>query len=121
MLLRLHQLTFFHGVEGTFVLLIGSDRPFDNMRSSSTVFGALLLFNKTHTFQCFSIFKAARVIHSSTCLQLNRIFCDMDELIESDIGSDNAQSLTLNIDEDDNRCKHIKTILKLNPGDNLKG
>lgn len=45
----------------------------------------------------------------------------MDELTSSSIGEDFQESLILKINESDNRCKHIRKILKLDVGDTLKG
>jgi hypothetical protein len=54
-----------------------------------------------------------------TNLNLNRIFCDIDETTTSSTESENG--LVLNLDELDPRCQHIKNILKLEVGDTIKG
>lgn len=98
-----------------------TSQKFADMKSSSVVMAAVLLLYQTPLHKCFNFMRVMSNSRFSTSLQLNRIFCDMEELIESDVGPDLRQSLVLKINESDIRCKHIKTILKLNVGDTIKG
>lgn len=91
------------------------------MKSSSVIIATLLLLLQTPLHKCFNFIKLTASSRFTTKLLLNRIFCDMEELTESYIGSDLQQSLVLKINESDIRCKHIKNILKLNVGDTIKG
>jgi hypothetical protein len=93
----------------------------DNMKSSSVIIAALLLLYQSSLHECFNFVKRTSSRRFTTNLQLNRIFCDMEELTESYIGPDLQQSLVLKINESDIRCKHIKSILKLKVGDTIKG
>lgn len=82
---------------------------------------SLLVLLQSPVFDCYGYIRAISITRFPTSLQLNRIFCDMDELTSSDIGEDYQESLILTVNESDNRCKHIRNILKLNVGDTLKG
>jgi hypothetical protein len=82
---------------------------------------ALLLLHQAPLHMSFNFMKPTINSRLTTNLQLNRIFCDLEELTESCIGPDLQLSLVLKINESDLRCKHIKSILKLNVGDTIKG
>jgi hypothetical protein len=92
-----------------------------NMKSPSVIMTALLLLYHSPLHKCFNFMKVTSNGRFTTNLQLNRIFCDMEELTVSYIGPDLQQSLVLKINESDIRCKHIKSILKLKVGDTIKG
>lgn len=91
------------------------------MRFSTFTIVSLLVLLQSPVFDCYGYIRAISITRFPTSLQLNRIFCDMDELTSSSIGEDSQESLILTINESDNRCKHIRNILKLNVGDTLKG
>jgi hypothetical protein len=91
------------------------------MRLSTFTIVSLLVLLQSPVFDCYGYIRAISITRLPTSLQLNRIFCDMDELTSSSIGEDSQESLILTVNESDNRCKHIRNILKLNVGDTLKG
>jgi hypothetical protein len=68
-----------------------------------------------HSFQISSRVTS----RGNTNLNLNRIFCDIDETTTSLTEPENG--LVLNLNELDPRCQHIKKILKLEIGDTIKG
>ena len=96
------------------------------MRFLSVLLATLLLLDQSQLLVSFNFVKAITNLRS-TSLHLNRIFCDIDEVTEvqnsiesTESGSDIPQ-MVLHLDNDDYRCKHIRTILKLEAGDPLKG
>ena len=91
------------------------------MRLTTLTITSLLLLLTSPLHNCYGYIRAISIARLPTSLQLNRIFCDMDELTSSSIGEDFQESLILTIKESDNRCKHIRKILKLDVGDTLKG
>ena len=91
------------------------------MRLSTFTIVSLLLLLQSPVFDCYRYIRAISITRFPTSLQLNRIFCDMDELTSSSVGEHSQESLILTVNESDNRCKHIRNILKLNVGDTLKG
>lgn len=91
------------------------------MRFISSLLAVLLLLDQSLLLVSFNFIRAITNARSTSVLQLNRIFCDIEEIVEIDNGADTPQSMILNLDNNDNRCKHIKTILKLEAGDTIKG
>ena len=91
------------------------------MRLTTLTITSLLVLLTSPFCNCYGYIRAISIARLPTSLQLNRIFCDMDELTLSSIGEDFQESLILTITESDNRCKHIRKILKLDVGDTLKG
>lgn len=91
------------------------------MQVSSLFLASLLLLNQSLPLVSFNFLKVITSSRSATALQLNRIFFDIEEVTKSGSGPDVTNSLILNLNESDYRYKHIKTILKLEAGDTLKG
>ena len=91
------------------------------MRFLSLLLSFSLLLNQSLQLVSFSFTKLITSSRYASALHLNRIFCDIDEVITSGGGPDMLQSLILNLNETDYRYKHIKNILKLEAGDTLKG
>lgn len=78
---------------------------------ASIIFCKICLFDSLHV-----PLKAANR-GTFTKLNLNRIFCDIDETTTSL----NGQEIILKLEELDYRCQHIKKILKLEINDSIKG
>ena len=92
------------------------------MRLERALFATLLLLNQSVHLVSFNFVQTVTSLRStSSALYLNRIFCDLDEVIERDQGHGVSPTLILNLNTTDYRCKHINTILRLEAGDTLKG
>ena len=103
---------------------MSKDQPFGRrvaMRFLSLLLSSSLLLNQSLPLVSFSFTKLINSARYESALCLNRIFCDIDEVIKSGSSPDVLQPLILNLNETDYRYKHIKNILKLEAGDTLKG